>query len=88
MVTVGERNYNLLRLLSAMEGYRRADDGLPSRFEQPLPRGASAGESIPRALMESQIKEYYKVRGWSDWGPSRERLRALDLEELTSYVEG
>ena len=88
MVTVGERNYNLLRLLSAMEGYRRADDGLPSRFEQPLPRGASAGEAIPRALMESQIREYYKVRGWSDWGPSRERLRALDLEELTSYVEG
>jgi len=87
MVTVGERNYDLLRLLSAMEGYRRADDGLPSRFEEPLPRGASAGEAIPRALMESQIREYYKVRGWSDWGPSKERLRALDLAELTRYVE-
>ncbi len=87
MVTIGERNYNLLRLLSAIEGYRRADDGMPKRFEAPLPRGASAGESIDRGDLENQIKEYYRVRGWSDWGPTPERLRALDMEELVPYVE-
>jgi len=87
MITIGERNYNLLRLLSAREGYRRADDGLPSRFEEPLPRGASAGESIPGHVLQGYIDEYYKIRGWSDWGPTKERLRDLDLEELTAYVE-
>lgn len=87
MVAVGERNYNLLRLLSAIEGYRRANDGLPARFEEPLPRGASAGESIERSDLEDHIKDYYRTRGWSDWGPTKERLRTLDLEELVHYVE-
>lgn len=88
MVRVGERNYNLLRLLSAIEGWRRSDDGLPARFEEPLPRGKSAGESIPKDLLEKYITEYYKVRGWSDWGPTKERLKALNLEELLDYVQG
>ena len=86
MVAVGERNYNLLRLLSAIEGYRRANDGLPARFEEPLPRGASAGESIERSDLENHIKDYYRTRGWSDWGPTKERLRTLDLDELVDYV--
>ncbi len=87
MVTIGERNYNLLRLLSAREGYRRSDDGLPSRFETPLSKGASAGESIPKNVLNKYIKEYYRIRGWSEWGPTKERLKDLDLEELISKIE-
>jgi aldehyde:ferredoxin oxidoreductase len=87
MVLIGERNFNILRLLSARHGYRRSDDGLPARFEQPLPRGASAGESIPKELLAKYIDEYYKTRGWDEWGPTKDRLDKLQMAELKDYVE-
>lgn len=86
MLVIGERNFNLLRLYSALCGYRREHDGLPARFEEPLPRGASAGEAIPKDVLEAQIRIYYAQRGWNDWGPTKERLVSLGLEDLASLV--
>ena len=88
MITIGERNFNLLKLLAVREGYSRKDDGLPSRFEQPLPRGASAGESIPKDVLQSHIDEYYKVRGWNEYGPTEAQLKKLGIPELTANVRG
>lgn len=88
MITIGERNFNLLKLLAAREGYSRKDDGLPSRFEQPLPRGASAGEAIPKSVLQSYIDEYYKARGWNEYGPTEARLNKLDLAELAVTMKG
>jgi len=86
MITIGERNFNLLKLLAAREGYSRKDDGLPSRFEQPLPCDASAGESIPKDVLQSHIDEYYKVRGWNEYGPTEAHLKKLGIPELTANV--
>jgi len=82
MLRIGERNYNLLRLYSGLVGYRKGDDGLPSRLHQPLPRGASAGRPIDPEAFRQEIEEYYRLRGWDEWGPTPERLRQLDLGEL------
>ncbi|MDD5265419.1 MAG: aldehyde ferredoxin oxidoreductase C-terminal domain-containing protein, partial [Candidatus Bipolaricaulis sp.] len=86
MVLVGERNYMLLRLYSALCGYRRKDDVLPKRFEEPLGRGASAGESLARDVMDEQVSKYYEERGWDEWGPTRERLVAVGLGDLALRV--
>jgi len=86
MVLIGERSYNLLRLYSALCGYRRQDDGLPDRFQEPLPRGNSTGEAIPKDPLEEHVRAYYRERGWSDWGPTRQRLQFLGLDDLLDLV--
>ncbi len=85
MLRIGERNYNLLRLYSGLVGYRKGDDGLPPRLHQPLPRGASAGRPIDPEAFRQEIEEYYRLRGWDEWGPTPERLRQLDLGELADH---
>ena len=87
MITFGERNYNLIKLHASREGYRKKDDGLPLRFEEPLPRGASAGETIPKNILRKYIDEYYEVRGWDDYGPTEERLKKLGIGELAEYMK-
>jgi len=85
-LVIGERNLALLRLYSGLAGYRKAHDALPRRFHEPLPRGASAGRPIDPAQFREEIEEYYRLRGWDDYGPTDERLRELGLEELASRL--
>jgi len=85
-LVIGERNLALLRLYSGLAGYRKAHDALPRRFHEPLPRGASAGRPIDPAQFREEIDEYYRLRGWDDYGPTDERLRELGLEELAGRL--
>jgi len=87
MLRIGERNYNLLRLYAGLVGYRKGDDGLPARLHQPLPRGASAGRPIDPVQFREEIEEYYRLRGWDDFGPTDGRLRQLGLDELAGRLE-
>ncbi len=86
MLTIGERNFTLLRLYSGLVGYRRADDRLPPRFHEPLPRGASAGHPIDPQEFAAELEAYYRERGWDDYGPTDDRLRQLGLEELVGRL--
>lgn len=88
MLKIGERNFALLRLYSGLVGYRRKDDGLPQRFHEPLPRGASAGRPIDPEELRAEIEEYYRLRGWDEFGPTAERLRELGLGDLTGLRTG
>jgi aldehyde:ferredoxin oxidoreductase len=87
MLQVGERNFNLLRLYSGLAGYRREHDRLPKRLHGPLPRGQSAGRPIPEREFQEEIEAYYRLRGWDERGPTSEKLRDLNLEELVRYRE-
>jgi aldehyde:ferredoxin oxidoreductase len=82
MLRIGERNMALLRLYSALVGYRRQDDRLPERFHEALPEGASAGRPIDREAFNRELKEYNKLRGYDDWGPTEGQLRDLGMPEL------
>jgi aldehyde:ferredoxin oxidoreductase len=82
MLDIGERNFALLKLLAAREGYSRADDGLPERFAEPLPAGASADEPITEAEMQAAIDEYYEARGWDETGPTEATLAELDMDAV------
>lgn len=85
MLRVGERNVVLRRLLSAREGHRRSDDGIPARLEEPLPRGGSAGHAIPDDELQRRIDEYYELRGYDAIGPTEGRLNALGLGNLAIH---
>ena len=86
MLRIGERNFNLMKLLAARAGYTRRDDDLPKRLKEPLPRGASAGRPIPDEVLQRMIDEYYRLRGWDDHGPTDAKLEELGLGELQGLI--
>ena len=86
MLRIGESNYALMRILSARAGHRIEGDGLPSRFFEPLPRGASAGRPIDPATFREVLEAYYQERGYDRFGPTDERLRSLGLEDCVGMI--
>ncbi len=79
-LAVGERLFNLKRLINARYGMERKDDTLPHRLlNEPRPSGAAEG-NLPD--LEYMLEDYYALRGWRpDGTPSPERLTQLGLTE-------
>jgi aldehyde:ferredoxin oxidoreductase len=75
---VGERLFNLKRLINLRLGITRADDTLPRRFlAEPRPSGTAAGV-LPD--LDRMLPLYYELRGWDAEGrPTRGRLGELGL---------
>ena len=82
MLTTGERAWNLCRAFNIREGITRRDDTLPERFEDPLPDGATKGQSISREELDQALDLYYQLRGWdvASGIPLREKLEILGLK--------
>jgi len=81
MMVIGARVFNLCRMFNVREGFSRADDTLPARLAESLPRGATKGSTITREDLDRMLDEYYAARGWSRGGiPTPERLAELGLE--------
>jgi aldehyde:ferredoxin oxidoreductase len=78
LVELGERVFNLKRLINLRLGATVVNDTLPQRFlEEPRPSGTAAG-SLPD--LDAMLPLYYEMRGWDAEGrPTEERLRALEL---------
>ena len=87
MLLIGERDYALLRIHAARAGYTVDDDGLPARFSEPLPRGASADHPIDPDVMEQAIKDYYRTRGYDHYGPTDDTLRRLGMDDLIGVID-
>jgi aldehyde:ferredoxin oxidoreductase len=79
MATTARRGLTLARLFNQREGFTRADDRLPKRFSDPLPKHVGLTEAQQAAI----VTEYYVEQGWdSDTGvPTAETIRALEIEE-------
>ncbi|MCF7876625.1 aldehyde ferredoxin oxidoreductase C-terminal domain-containing protein, partial [Candidatus Bipolaricaulota bacterium] len=85
MLKIGERNYVLLRLLAAREGYSAAEDDLPERLKEPLESGVIEGEDLPQKELDEMVESYYELRWYDAQGtPREELLRELDLLDLRS----
>jgi aldehyde:ferredoxin oxidoreductase len=81
LLTTGERIFNLCRMFNVREGISRVDDALPARLGEPLPDGASAGETVSAEDLEELLNEYYELRGWDKNGiPTPETLARLGLK--------
>jgi len=81
LLEVGERVWNLGRLLNLREGLEPTDDALPARiFDQSTKRGDSE-KAMGREAFAEALRQYYQLRGWDDSGvPTRETLARLQVE--------
>ncbi|MBC7251711.1 MAG: aldehyde ferredoxin oxidoreductase family protein [Anaerolineae bacterium] len=78
LLHLGEKLFNLRRLINVRYGIRRKDDTLPRRLlTWPRPSGSAQGV-LPD--LEGMLAEYYQLRGWNaDGVPSQEKLKELGL---------
>jgi len=79
ILRVGERSWNLKRVINHRLGLSRQDDNLPNSLQEPYPEGGSAGYQLP---FEEMLMAYYKARDWdaSTGHPSRKKLKRLGLD--------
>ncbi len=80
--TIGERVYNLERMINVARGVSRKDDSLPWRvMNEPIPDGPAKGRYCRQEDLDTMLDEYYQLRGWSADGiPSDEKLTELGLK--------
>ncbi len=78
---VGERVYNLERLINVRRGLDRRLDRLPQRvMTEPITDGPTAGRYCPEETLDAMLDEYYALRGWDERGvPTPEKLAELEL---------
>jgi aldehyde:ferredoxin oxidoreductase len=78
VVTTAHRGITLARLFNLREGFTRADDRLPARFSEPLPKHPG----FPREAQEEIVTSYYIEYGWdpATGVPTRETIAKLALE--------
>jgi aldehyde:ferredoxin oxidoreductase len=84
LMTIGERVYNLERLIINREGRFRKDDLIPERFRtEKMPEGQAKGRVVSDEIYNTMLDEYYEVRGWDREGrPTKERLQELNLDKI------
>ncbi|MEM3579161.1 MAG: aldehyde ferredoxin oxidoreductase family protein [Candidatus Bathyarchaeia archaeon] len=78
ILKIGERIYNLERVIINKFGFDGKDDTLPKRLlKEPMPEGPAKGQVIE---LEKMKEEYYKLRGWVNGVPTKEKLAELEIE--------
>ncbi len=78
ILKIGERIYNLERVIMGKLGFSEKDDTLPSRLlREPMPEGPAKGHIVE---LEKMKEEYYKLRGWVNGVPTPEKLRELEIK--------
>ncbi len=78
IMRIGERIYNLERVIINRLGFDGKDDVLPKRLlEEKMPEGAGKGQIVE---LEKMKKEYYELRGWENGKPTPEKLKELEIE--------
>ncbi|MEA1994134.1 MAG: aldehyde ferredoxin oxidoreductase family protein [Euryarchaeota archaeon] len=78
IMKIGERIYNLERVIINKYGFDGKDDTLPKRLlEEEMPEGAAKGHT---ADLDKMKEEYYELRGWKNGKPTEEKLEELGIE--------
>ena len=86
LIQAGERIFNLKRMISVRRGISRKDDTLPGRFLTTKLGGGVGGTAENLPPLGTMLNEYYAHRGWAEDGiPTKEKLKALDLQEVAEY---
>ncbi len=84
LIEIGERIYNLERLILNREGVHRREDQLPERIvKESIPSGPIEGRTLTEGMYNQMLDEYYRDRGWdSDGVPTAETVARLGIGEL------
>lgn len=85
LMEIGERSWNLKRVINHRLGLMGADDRLPEQLLKPFTDGGSAGYVLP---FDEMLTAYYETRGWDpETGkPTPERLQKLGLQEYIGDI--
>ncbi len=78
VVTTAHRGMALTRLFNLREGFTRADDRLPVRFSEALPKHAG----LTTEQQEKIVTDYYVEYGWdpATGVPTPETIKKLEIE--------
>lgn len=81
MLKIGERTYNMLRMVAVREGCTAADDDLPERYKtEELDYGDEGFNAITQEKLDEMLSDYYSYRGWDKSGkPTQETLQRLAI---------
>ena len=82
MEQIGERIYNLEKLINIKVGDVKREDDLPPKrlLEEPIKNGLNKGEQLKSEDFNNLLDEYYQLRGWDPSGrPQKETLEKLNL---------
>ncbi|MDI9611428.1 MAG: aldehyde ferredoxin oxidoreductase C-terminal domain-containing protein, partial [Archaeoglobales archaeon] len=61
-------------------GFDAKDDALPKRLlTEALPDGVAKGQVVDPKKFEEMKQEYYKLRGWVNGVPTKEKLKELEI---------
>jgi aldehyde:ferredoxin oxidoreductase len=84
MVATAHRGLSLARLFNLREGFERADDRLPARFSDPLPKHAG----LSREQQDKIVTDYYVEQGWdaATGVPTAETIRVLAITEDAAHA--
>ena len=79
MVTQAHRGLTLARLFNLREGMSRADDRLPARFSENLPKHTG----LTAEQLDKVVTDYYVEQGWdaATGVPMPDTIRSLELEQ-------
>jgi aldehyde:ferredoxin oxidoreductase len=79
---IGERIFNLERLMNCREGISRVDDTLPHRILNEVRE-----DGFPGIELTKMLDEYYKLRGWEKNGyPGAKVLAELDIHPQNNQL--
>ena len=78
---IGERIYNLERLINVRRGVSRKHEILPYRvMSEPIPDGPVKGRFCLQKDLDAMLDAYYELRGWDPEGiPTDGKLKELGL---------
>ncbi len=81
LLAIGERIYDLERLILVREGIARKDDDLPLRIKtEPITDGPAKGHRITQGMLDQMLSEYYSARGWNKKGvPTNKTIDQLEV---------
>ncbi len=81
LLQIGERLFNLKRMINVRRGFSRKDDVVPDRILRLRRKSGGAADYLPP--FDRMLADYYEHRGWSEEGlPLQETLERLDLSGL------
>jgi len=85
---IGERTFTIKKAFNIREGWTRADDHLPYRWQhEPMKEGRSAGHVVSEEELEYMKDLYYEAKGWTKDGLiPKERLIALGMDDVADEI--
>lgn len=97
LMKIGERIFNLSKLVNVREGIGRNEDKAPQTWLRPMksPEGKIVltdyygTKTLTKGKIEKTLDDYYEERGWDTKRglPTREKLREIELAEYLHLIK-